>query len=149
MSAGLRIFPTPFKGIYYVPSDEERDGWFIDRPLTILSRAVATFLEGEAFYYSCETAEEFFGLNWHPSGTVHVVNEKRSERIDLRERINRNKNKKTFRAKKIAKLLQYYGDRIIFHKTKNIKDVKIKQTPYGTFALKSQIKKDKKKFRHK
>ena len=30
MSASLDIFPTPFKGIYYIPSKEERDAWFIE-----------------------------------------------------------------------------------------------------------------------
>lgn len=61
LSAALRLFPTPFKGIYYVPMETERKGTSIDRPLTVLSRAIALFLESRNFYFSCSTAEEFLG----------------------------------------------------------------------------------------
>lgn len=147
LSASLKIFPTPFKGIYYAPLETERKGGFIEKPLLVLSRAMELFLESKDFYYSCTTAEEYWGVQWQPSGKVHVVNKVKSGRIDLKERIERNKKKKTYRAKKIARLLSYYGNEIIFHKTKSVKDCKIKQTPYGRYAFKSQIKKDRQKFR--
>ncbi len=147
LSASLSLFPTPFKGIYYVPSPEEKKAWFIDRPKLALKKILQLYLITENFYFSCSTAEEFFGLKWTPSGEVHVVNSKRSGKIDLAERIRRNEKKKTFRAKKIAAILSYYGNRIIFHKVKSIKDAKFKETPYGRFALKSQINKDRKRFK--
>ncbi len=149
MSASLKLFPTPFKGIYYIPSPEERGAWFIDKPLQVIRKVLRLFLKSEDFYFSCNTAEEFFGIKWTPSNKIHIVNEKRSGRIDLRKRVLQNEKKTTFRAKKIAKILSLYGDLIIFHKTKSIKDAKIKETPYGRFAMRSQIRKDKKKFREK
>jgi hypothetical protein len=54
--------------------------------------------------------------------------------------------KTSWRAKKIAKIISFYGTEIIFHKGKTA-EAKIKQTPYGRFAIKSQIKKDKKRFK--
>ncbi|MDO8554873.1 MAG: hypothetical protein Q7S22_08740, partial [Candidatus Micrarchaeota archaeon] len=105
------------------------------------------YLITEKFYFSCITAEEFLGLKWTPSNRVHIVNEKRSGKVDLRSRIQFNEKKKTFRAKKIALILSYYGNEIIFHKVKSIKGAKFKETPYGRYALRSQIKKDKKRFR--
>ncbi len=145
LTASLRLFPTPFKGIYYVPLETERKGQFIEKPMMVLSRAIGIYLGTKNSYFSCSTAEEMLGIRWQPSGEVHVVNEKISKKINLKERIMRNRKKGTYRAKKVANLLSFYGDKIIFHKTK-IKDVKINQTPYGRYAKKSQIKKDKKKF---
>jgi len=146
LSASLKLFPTPFKGIYYIPLEEERKGTFIEKPQVTLSRAVELFLGTKAFYYSCSTAEEFLGIRWRPSGKIHIVNSKRSGRVNLAERVERNRKKGTYRAKKIAKLLSLYGNEIIFHRTKTILKSKTKQTPYGRFALKSQIKEDRKRF---
>ena len=147
MSASLRFFPTPFKGIYYFPSEEERSGWFLDKPLRVLTLALSLFLSTNRFYYSCATAEEAEGIRWRPSGEIHVVNEKKSLNIDLAARIARNAGKKTFRAKKIARLLSQYGNRIVLHKTRSIEGAKIRRTPIGAFAMKSQIRIDKKRFR--
>jgi hypothetical protein len=145
LTASLKLFPTPFKGIYYVPLESERKGQFIEKPMMILSRAIDIYLGTKKSYFSCSTAEEMLGIRWQPSGEAHIVNEKISKKINLKERIRKNRKKGTYRAKKVANLLSFYGDRIIFHKTK-ITDAKIKQTPYGRYAKKSQINKDKKKF---
>lgn len=147
LSATLRLFPTPFKGIYYVPLETERKAAFIEKPLLVLSRSIELFLGRADFYFSCATAEEYWGISWQPRGEVHVVNTKMSGRIDLKQRVQRNKKKKTYRAKKIAQLLSLYGNRIVFHKAKAIAGCKFKQTPYGRYAHKSQIKKDRKRFR--
>ena len=148
MFAGLKLFPTPFKGIYYVPLEEERKGGFIEKPLKVLSQAVALFLKSNEFYFSCRTAEEVLGLAWQPSGSVHIANPKVSRRISLKARVGRNGAKDTWRARKIARLLSFYGNEVIFHRGA-IVGTKTKQTPYGKFALKSQIKADKKRFREK
>lgn len=147
MCASLKIFPTPFKGIYYVPDVWERKGCFIDTPLRVLRGVLGIYLGTDVYYYSCTTAEEFFGLKWNPSGEVHVVNTVRSGRVDLEKRIERNKKKGTYRAKKIAHLLSYYGKEIVFHKVGTVKGAKVKETPYGRFAMRSQIRADKKRFR--
>lgn len=146
LSASLRIFPTPFKGIYYIPMKEELRGAFIENPKKALSTAIAIHLGSRNFYYSCAAAEEFLGISWQPSGEVHVVNEAKSGKIDIAARIERNAAKKTYRAKKIAEILSFYGKRIIFHKVKDIRGAKFRETPYGRFALKSQIGKDRRRF---
>ena len=148
LNASLKLFPTPFKGVYYVPSNEEKRGSFIDKPISVITKATELFLGTDNFYFSCSTAEEFLGINWRPKEDIHIVNEKRSGRINLLERIERNERKKTWRAKKIAMLLSFYGHEIIFHRG-SVTDAKFKETPYGRFALKSQIKKDRKRFREK
>ncbi len=149
MTASLRLFPTPFKGIYYAPLEQERKAWFIEKPLTVVLMALEVLLASKKFYFSCDTAEEALGLKWTPSGRIHIVNERYSGFIDLAERIGRNRNKRTYRAGKIAQLLSFYGNRIIFHKVKPgwVERAKLRQTPYGRFALRSQIKIDRKRFR--
>ena len=149
MVATLQIFPTPFKGTYYVPTDGERGGWLIDKPILALSQAIALYLGTGDFYYSCITAEEFHGISWHRSGEVHVVNTVRSGRIDLVARVEHNERKKTWRARQVARILSMYGRKIIFHKTPSISGAKVKRTIYGDYALASQIKKDRKRFREK
>ncbi|MDO8553685.1 MAG: hypothetical protein Q7S22_02670, partial [Candidatus Micrarchaeota archaeon] len=52
LSASLKLFPTPFKGIYYVPSPEEKKAWFIDKPLFILKKIIQIYLITEKFYFS-------------------------------------------------------------------------------------------------
>jgi len=149
MFASLKLFPTPFKNIYYVPSEEEKKGWFIDKPMRVLTGAVRMFLESPDFYYSCTTAEERLGIRWTPSNEIHIVNGNKSGRIDLEERIERDLKRRTYRAGRVAHVLSIYGRRLIFHRTKNVASAKIKRTPYGNFALKSQILVDKKRLREK
>ncbi|MBS3069352.1 hypothetical protein J4441_03220 [Candidatus Micrarchaeota archaeon] len=148
LCSSLRLFPTPFKGIYYVPLEEERKGAFIENPLKILSQAVALFLGSNEFYFSCRTAQEALGLNWQPSGEVHIVNPKLSRRISLKEKIELSQMRGTWRSRKIAKLLSFYGNEIIFHRGE-VAGAKTKQTPYGRFALRSQITADRKRFKEK
>ena len=146
MCATLKLFPTPFKGIYYVPLEEERKGGVIEKPLKVLSQAISIFLEDNNFYFSCATAEKALGLDWQPSGSIHVVNEKLSRRISLNGRIGRNRAKGSWRAKKIGKLLSFYGTGIIFHRG-SVDGAKTRQTPYGRFARLPQVKADRKRFR--
>ena len=146
LARNLYLFPTPFKGIYYVPTDDEREGWLIGKPELAVREAIALHLGTSDFYYSCATAEEFHGISWHPSGELHVVNGVRSGRINLRARVDRNRAKKTWRAHKIARILEFYGNEIVFH-LGGISGAKCRETPYGKFALPSQIKKDRKRFR--
>ena len=148
MCATLKLFPTPFKGIYYVPLEQERKAGFIEKPFNVLTQAVSLFLGSSNFYFSCTTAQEALGLLWQPSGSIHIVNEKLSRRISLNARIARNNAKSSWRAGKISKILSFYGTEIIFHRG-SVARAKTKQTPYGRFALKSQINADRKRFREK
>jgi len=149
MSMSLRLFPTPFKGIYYVPTEEERGGWFIEKPKLALYQSLRIYLGTKEFYFSCATAEEEAGISWHRSWEVHVVNAFRSGAVNLQLRAEKNAAKGTFRSKKIARILLMYARKIIFHKVPGIRGAKLKSTIYGDFALPSQIKKDRKRFREK
>ncbi|MBI5159530.1 hypothetical protein HY992_05405 [Candidatus Micrarchaeota archaeon] len=149
MAVALALFPTPFKEIYYVPTSDERKATTLEQPQLVLTKAIRAFLGTNDFYYSCRTAEERWAIKWQPSGHIHVVNTIFSRTVNLQERITRNELKRNARARRIAKILSLYGNKIIFHKAKSIESAKVKRTPHGAYALKSQIKKDKKRFREK
>jgi len=149
MIVSLTLFPTPFKEIYYIPTPEEKKATTLDEPELILTKAIRMFLGTDDFYYSCRTAEERWAIKWQPIGHIHIVNTKLSRTIDLKKRITRKEIKRTPRARRIAKILSLYGNKIIFHKVKSIEGAKFKRTPYGAYALRSQIRKDKKRFREK
>ena len=148
LSYALRLFPTPFKGIYYVPSEEERRGRFVERPMRVLADAIQFFLGTGKFYFSCRTAEEHFGIVWQPYGEIHVVNPIKSGRVDLAKRASSKLSSGTHRARNVSRILSYYGKEIVFHKGE-VDGAKYKSTPYGRFALPSQIKKDRKRFRER
>ena len=146
LSASLRLFPTPFKGIYYAPGQDERGGWNISSPKKVLTDAIQLFLGDDRFYYTGLVAEQHLGLIWQTTSRIDVVNPHFAGRINLRARIKRNEKKTTFRAKKIARLLDFYGDLLVFHKVKEFDKCKFKATPQGNYATKGQVKKDAERF---
>ncbi|VVC01813.1 Uncharacterised protein [uncultured archaeon] len=146
LNASLRLFPTPFKGIYYAPGTDERGGWTISSPTRVLTHAIQMFLGNENFYYTGLTAKQHLGIIWQPSNRIDVVNSQLEGRINLRARIERNEKKTTFRARKIARLLAFYGDELVFHKVKRFEACKFKPTPQGNYATLGQVKKDEKRF---
>lgn len=144
--AKLKIFPTPFKGIYYAPGGDERGGWTISSPTRVLTHAIRMFLGDEKFYYTGLVAEQHLGIIWQPSSRIDIVNPHFAGRINLRERIERNEKKTTFRAKKIARILEFYGQLLVFHKVKEFEKCKFKPTPQGNYAMRGQVKKDRERF---
>ncbi len=147
MAVSLALFPTPFKGIYYAPFPDERKSRQIRDPMKVLTSSIALYLKSDQFYYSCRTAEEWAGIEWHPSGVIHVVNTALSKRIDLEKRWARKKAKKTYYSKTSAYILSQYGKEIVFHRCADISGSRYRGTPSGRFATKRQIQIDKKRFR--
>ncbi len=135
MFSNLKIFPTPFKGIYYVPLEEERKGTFIERPLIALYQAVELFLGGGDFYFSGEIWETVPGLAGGAADlSIHVVNKKVSRRISLRNRAERNGGKGNWRSRKMAKLLALYGNEIVFHRSSGINAATSNNAPFEKAA---------------
>jgi len=143
------LFPTPFKGIYYIPFEDERKSRTLHDPIKALTMSIESYLGSDRFYYTCRSALEWLGIEWHPSGLVHIANEKISKRIGLESRVSGKRKKKTYYSKTSAEILAQYGREIIFHKCENLDDAKYKETPSGRFATEKQVKEDKKRFRCK
>jgi len=142
----LTLFPTPFKGVYYIPFEDERKSRTLHDPMKALTMSVESYLGSDRFYYTCRSALEWLGIEWHPSGLFHIANEKVSKRIELESRVGRKKKKKTYYSKTSAEILAQYGREIIFHKCKTMDKAKYKETPSGRFATEKQIRVDQKRF---
>lgn len=147
MRTAFVLFPTPFKGIYYVPMSDEKKSRTIHEPLKILTMSIQLYLKTDSFYYTGRTAEEWYGIEWHPSGIVHIVNSILSKKINLEKRVDAKQKKKTYYSKHIASILSQYGRSLIFHRYKTFSEAKFTRTPTGNFATKRQLRKDKKRFR--
>ena len=143
MQLSFALFPTPFKGIYYVPFDSERKAKSMGDPLKVLTMAIRLYLGTDQFYYTCRTAEEWHGIEWHPSGLVHVANGKLSRRIDIERRAELRRKGKTYYSRHVSSVLSQYGRAIIFHRSAGIASAKYVLTPSGRFATKRQLARDK------
>ncbi len=143
----LKLFPTPFKGIYYAPMETEHKGEFIEKPFLVLSQAISLFLENDDFYFSCSTAEQIMNPNnGQVHESVHIVNSRLSRKINIRSRADWNNSKGNWRSRRIAKLLSFYGDEILFHKTSKAANTQTNKTQYGRIATGLQAQADKKRF---
>ncbi len=77
----LKIFPTPFKGIYYIPFETERKAFYITNPYEILFRAAKLFLKGKPAYYGLRTALYLERKIWNPV-SADIINESVSKRVE-------------------------------------------------------------------
>lgn len=76
----LSLFPTPFRGIYYVPFKTERDAFYITYPYRVLFSAAKKFTGDDKLYYGMETALYFSRKIWNPV-SAHIFNSKKSKLI--------------------------------------------------------------------
>ena len=106
----LKLFPTPFKGIYYAPYETERDSWAITDPLKVLFSAARICLGTDQYYYGLRTALYFLRQEWH-CPEAHIMNGQISRRI------NRTLPEENYwRGKIIRKILNSFPSQISFHR---------------------------------
>jgi hypothetical protein len=113
LSRELHIFPTPFKGIYYVPYETERDGWYITDPHLVVFKAAQLYLKSDECYLGLYSALYYQREIWNALGT-DIINKKISRKITRKL-----PSKKYWRGKIINKIMSSYAFPIRFHKIKN------------------------------
>lgn len=106
----MKIFPTPFKGIYYVPYESERSGWYITDPQTVLFKAAALYLKTNQYYFGLRSALYYLRITWNATGT-DIINQKLSRKINKKLPL-----KKYWRGKIINKIMNSYSFPIRFHR---------------------------------
>ncbi len=109
----LKIFPTPFKGVYYAPYESERNGWYVTDPHLVIFKAVALYLKTTDYYFGLYSALYYLRTIWNAFG-CDIINSKISRRINRKL-----PSKKYWRGKIINKLMQKYPSQIRFHRIKN------------------------------
>lgn len=132
----LKIFPTPFKGVYYIPFKTERDGFYITYPYKILIEAAEQFLGTQDIYYGLLTAFYFERKVWNPT-PAHIINTKLSKKISFPAKPHKN----YWRIKKRMSILKQFPYPIFFHRIKKVNKNGIKykdNIPYASFERNCQ-----------
>ena len=115
------VIPSFFKGVYYVPSQRERKGRFIEKPSEFFID-LFNFIYGQSgWYWSLSTAARFYGLEWSSGRILEVVVAIKSKKIDIVARVASLENKKSYRSKVLSGILSTLGiNFVIIHKGKKI-----------------------------
>ncbi len=106
----LRIFPTPFKGIYYVPYETERNSWYVTDPLKVIFMACHYYLGGDDYYYGLGTALYYLNVKWQ-CPEAHVMNPAISRRVSRKLPAQ-----SYWRGRAVGKIMQCYPQTIQFHR---------------------------------
>lgn len=136
LSRELRIFPTPFKGIYYVPYETERAGWYITDPQLVIFKAARLYLGSDNYYFGLYSALYYLRTIWNAQG-INIINEKLSRNISRKM-----PSTKYWRGKIIGKIMQGYPFPIRFHRIKNFDPKNLIRKGPITYSDKERTKKD-------
>lgn len=132
----LKIFPTPFKGIYYVPYDTERKAQYVTDPHSVVFKAAELYLKTDTYYYGLNSALYYLRIIWNAIG-IDIINEKLSRKINKKI-----PSTKYWRGKVIAKILCQYSFPIRFHKMKGFSMVDLKKKGSIAFSNLRKTKRD-------
>ncbi|HLC68333.1 MAG TPA: hypothetical protein VJH24_00710 [Candidatus Bilamarchaeaceae archaeon] len=142
--SSLYIIPTFFKGIYYVPSEKERKGHFIDKPAQFFSNLFDFAYGRKKWYWSLSTAARHYGSEWSSTKILEIVAVGESKKLDIISRAESLGRKRSYRSRTLSKILLSLGINLVFiHKGKRIflKEIKI-DSELGPVATKERLKKD-------
>lgn len=149
--SSLYIVPTFFKGIYYIPTNRERKGHFIENKQEFFASLFNIHYGRKKWYWALSTAARYYGLEWSATRILEIVTMKKSKTIAIYERISSLHHKRSYRSKTLA---HYYDsldiNTIYIHKgnQKDIESLKIDDV-LGPVCAKDQLFKDVKRYRGK
>jgi len=142
--SSLYIIPTFFRGIYYIPTNRERKGHFIENRQDFFTSLFDTHYGRNKWYWGLSTAARYHGIEWSATKILEIVTLEKSKTINVSEKILSLKIKKSYRS---ATLVTYYSSldvNIIFiHKghKQSLSSIKIDDA-IGPVCTKEQIRKD-------
>jgi len=140
----LYIIPTFFRGIYYIPTNRERKGHFIENKQEFYTSLFNIYYGRNKWYWALSTAARYYGIEWSATKILEIVTTEKSKTINISEKIFSLKKKKSYRS---ATLVKYYSSldvNIIFiHKGKKhfFTSIKIDDS-MGPICSKEQLLKD-------
>jgi len=144
----LYIIPTFFRGIYYIPTNRERKGHFIENKQEFLTSLLDKRYGRNKWYWGLSTAARYHGIEWSATKILEIVVLEKSKTINVSEKILSLKRKKSYRSATLAKYYNSLEVNIIFihaGQKKSLSSIKIDDT-MGPICTKEQISKDIKRF---
>ena len=142
--SSLYIIPTFFRGIYYIPTNRERKGHFIEHKQEFFTSLFNIYYGRNKWYWALSTAARYYGIEWSATKILEIVTLKKSKTINVSEKIISLKKKKSYRSSTLAKFYSSLEVNIIFiHKGKkhSLSSIKIDDS-MGPICSKEQLLKD-------
>jgi len=140
----LYIFPSFFRGVHYIPSQRERKGQFIEKPMEFFYDLFNYVYGRGKWYWALSTAARYHGLEWSSGMILEIMSTKQSKVIGVFARVSALELKKSYRSKVLAKVLSSLGiNHVIIHKGKKNSLKETKTDPeIGLVATKERLLKD-------
>jgi hypothetical protein len=146
--SSLYILPTFFRGIYYIPTERERRGHFIERKQDYFTSMFDTRYGRKKWYWALSTAARHYGVEWSATRILEIVVTERSKTIDLTDKIHALRRKRSYRSSTLAKFLSSLDvNKVFIHKGEkgSLLSVKIDGT-LGPVCTKKQLAEDASSF---
>lgn len=100
--SSLYIIPSFYKGLYYIPTERERKGHFIEHKKDFFISLFNQQYGRGNWYWALSTAARYYGVEWSATGILEVMTNKRSKTIDIAHRIGSLKQKQSYRSVTLA-----------------------------------------------
>ncbi len=152
--SSVYIVPTFFRGTYYVPTERERGGHFIEKPEEFFFNLFNFVYGRRSWYWALSTAARRYGLEWSSTKLIEVValrpgkmaagKHDVGKRVDIAARTLALGKKSSYRSKILREMLVSLDVNVmlIHSGRKNFfKDIRIDDR-IGPIAGKERLKKD-------
>lgn len=142
--SSLYIIPSFYKGLYYIPTERERKGHFIEHKQDFFIALFNQQYGRGNWYWALSTAARYYGFEWSATGILEVMTKKRSKRIDISHRIESLKQKRSYRSVTLADYYESLQVNVIYvHKgdKSNVSSIRI-DGEIGPVCTKDQLLSD-------
>ncbi|MBS3778565.1 MAG: hypothetical protein KGY50_04665, partial [Candidatus Thermoplasmatota archaeon] len=146
--SSLYIIPSFYKGIYYIPTERERKGHFIEHKQEFFISLFDQQYGRGNWYWALSTAARYYGFEWSATGILEVMTKKRSKTIGIADRIESLKQKQSYRSVTLADYYESLQVNVIYvHKgdKPNVSSIRI-DGEIGPICTTDQLKMDLKKY---
>jgi len=117
--ASLYVIPTFFRGIYYIPTDRERKGHFIEKRQDFFTSLFDFRYGRKKWYWGLSTAARHYGVEWSATNILEIVALDKSKTVNISDRVRSLSGKKSYRSRTLAKYLSSLNVAILYvHKGK-------------------------------
>ncbi len=142
--SSLYVVPSFFREVYYIPSQRERKGQFIEKPIEFFYDLFNYVYGKGKWYWAISTAARYQGIEWSSGRILEIICTTQSKTIDIFARVSSLESKKSYRSKVLSKILSSLEINYVFiheGKKSSLKETKI-DSEIGLVATKERILED-------
>jgi hypothetical protein len=142
--SSLYIIPSFYKGLYYIPTERERKGHFIEHKQDFFIALFNQQYGRGNWYWALSTAARYYGVEWSATKILEVMSKRRSKTIDVAGRVESLKQKQSYRSVTLADYYESLQINVIYVHTgdkPNVSSIRI-DGEIGPVCTKDQLIKD-------